>query len=530
MSDPFPGRNPAGVLAWHQQLLFRLAFPDNLQSYAGSSAALTTFAEKPRSYPSSVKYAGMRGSSVTGVFSYTMARWLANRFPGDCHIESASADAESARLLFRFLLPACEYEEISAGEADLPERIRLLYHPDNGSSLGWLLDQMDGKIADQQLRELLFHQLNLYIRWEIRDPYFNLSMMRLPVTDPCMSSQFPGNVTPLELTSKKLPAPVALNISQKKRLMDLAKASLLFLYRETEPFTYASPDNLTFFELENGLSVALYGMEADRILSVESYMGYLAFRNGVPIAYGGGWLFGQRCQFGIHIFPAFRGGGSGYLLAQLIRVYHQYFRARRFVIKPYQFGKQNPDAIRSGAFWFYYKAGFRPEDQTLADLAGQEAQKKNKQKDYRSSPALLRKLTGSSLFLELAPGAFPDYDAAVLSKHITSSIIKQFNGNRQLALHYCSRSLATQLGMTGIPGAVSPRTWENWSLLLALTLPRGKLNHRFRKQILRLLELKSQAREKPFILHLQVLAPLWTYWNEIARKRVQTRRTLQADH
>lgn len=511
----------AGIPTWHQQTLFHLAFPDTRETHRDMFTALEDFSQQSRPYPDAVKYAGLRGSSVTGIFSYAIARWLAQRFPDDSSIESASTDPETLRLLFRFLLPACEYEQISAGEGGWVERIRLLYDPSGGSSLSWILNLMEIRIADEKLKELLFHQLNIYLRWEIRDPFFNLSAMRLPLQQPVSCGPFPRSVMPRRAARKKLPAPVQLNKQFRQLLMDIARASLLFLYRETEPFTYASPDELVYFELENGFSIALYGMEAGRRLSVESYIGYLAFRNGIPMAYGGGWLFGQRCQFGIHIFPAFRGGGSGYLLAQLIRVYHQYFGASRFVVKPYQFGKQNPDAIRSGAFWYYYKAGFRPENKTLAARARLEWKKKKAQKTYRSTPALLRRFTGSPLYLELVPGAQPVYDAAVLSRHITSYINTRFGGNRAAALRYCSRELYRRLELNDHLPGISTLTWENWSLLLVSSLPAGKINSTFKKQLCRLLALKSRVREKAFILKLQSLPTLWTYWDLLIHEPVQ---------
>ena len=43
-------------------------------------------------------------------------------------------------------------------------------------------------------------------------------------------------------------------------------------------------------------------------------------KNGVPVGYGGGWPFLAACRIGINVFPAFRGGESGWLFAQVLRV------------------------------------------------------------------------------------------------------------------------------------------------------------------------------------------------------------------
>lgn len=107
---------------------------------------------------------------------------------------------------------------------------------------------------------------------------------------------------------------------------------------------------------------------------MESYIGYLVLKNNIPVSYGGGWIFGERCQFGINILQSFRGGESGLIICEILRVYHQHFGVTRFVVKPYQFGLHNPEAIKTGAFWFYYKLGFRPENEQLKEQALQEEQ------------------------------------------------------------------------------------------------------------------------------------------------------------
>ena len=41
---------------------------------------------------------------------------------------------------------------------------------------------------------------------------------------------------------------------------------------------------------------------------------------------------------------------------------HHLFGARAFSIDPYQLGHDNREGLLSGAWWFYYKLGFRPYD------------------------------------------------------------------------------------------------------------------------------------------------------------------------
>ncbi|MBK7965160.1 MAG: hypothetical protein IPK10_07600 [Bacteroidetes bacterium] len=92
----------------------------------------------------------------------------------------------------------------------------------------------------------------------------------------------------------------------------------------------------------------------------------------MPYAYGGTWLLGSMAKIGLNIFPSYRGGESTWFFAQLMRVYSQEFNPDYFIAEPYQVGRGNPEGIASGAFWFYYKLGYRPLSKLHQTLATKE--------------------------------------------------------------------------------------------------------------------------------------------------------------
>lgn len=92
--------------------------------------------------------------------------------------------------------------------------------------------------------------------------------------------------------------------------------------------------SFSLYELERGVTVAIYGMIPERQLPLESYVGFTLFKNGLPAAYGGAWIFGEYANFGINIFESFRGGESGYMMCQLLRVYKQVFNISFLKSKP----------------------------------------------------------------------------------------------------------------------------------------------------------------------------------------------------
>lgn len=110
-------------------------------------------------------------------------------------------------------------------------------------------------------------------------------------------------------------------------------------------------------------------------MPLESYVGYTLFKNEFPVAYGGAWVFGERADFGINIFDAFRGGESGYMFCQLLRVFRQVFQINYFLVEAFQYGLDNPEGIDSAAFWFYYRYGFKPLNKEINMIANIEYKK-----------------------------------------------------------------------------------------------------------------------------------------------------------
>src|SRR4030095_3503620 len=102
-------------------------------------------------------------------------------------------------------------------------------------------------------------------------------------------------------------------------------------------------------------------------------------------------------RIGLNVFPSYRGGESQYIFQQVLELHQKVYRLRRFSIDPYQLGKDNDDGIRSGAFWVYYHAGFRPIQKDQRQLADAEALQIKSAKNYRTRPSVLRKLDTSRM-------------------------------------------------------------------------------------------------------------------------------------
>jgi hypothetical protein len=521
--------NDAALLRkYHECLLFLLAYPGNKDIYKlalqqlqnikeGAERIFSGYSPKKQTL---LNGTGIYSSELVCAYSYDIAFWLCQRFGNSIGLHSTGADAETVSKILESFLPAMEYQEITQTSCSLLRRIqKLTGQKNNAASLRWLLESLQNKAMPLHVRNSLYEQLQVYVYWKLDHPFFNRTFLRsLPLQKIYYRKSSTASHDYNKYIRKKIKEPFDLSPEEKKQLLDIARAALALHNRETDPVSFGDSSTVKYFDMGNGISIALYTMLPQNRFSIESYIGYMAFVNSVPTAYGGGWLLGQRCKIGINIFPVLRGGHSTLLFASILRLYHRYYQAQRFVVKPYQFGKNNPDGLRSGSFWFYYKLGFRPSDPSLLKLAKEEYAKKASVKNYRTSLAVLKKFTASPLELLLHKKTFPGYDAGLLSKAVTKNIIQHFKGNRQQALKHFIQQLKNLVDSTGYK-----LTRQQYDILtrqaiwMALLFPYDEKTKEWtkaeKKQFIRLLLSKFAQDEKEYITGLQQHKKLWKVLN-----------------
>jgi len=184
----------------------------------------------------------------------------------------------------------------------------------------------------------------------------------------------------------------------------VAMASLAVRHRETLHFNYANPDEVYVADVGRGIRIAVTGLQAESRYPLECTMGFLILSNGVPIGYGGASILFRQVNTGINIFDEYRGSEAAWLWVQVMRVFHSLTGCSRYIANPYQFGSENSEALQSGAFWFYYRLGYRPVEKEIAELAKREFRKIRTVGRYRTPLACLKKLATCDMHLML-PGA-----------------------------------------------------------------------------------------------------------------------------
>lgn len=492
----------------HQLLLSLLAYPSSKGMYSFTKNSMQSLLSKLENNPSlQTKLAGtgLVNTPIECNFSYEKVCFLIQQYSNQVFIHSATSSIETQKAVLKLILPSVEYSLIHEGEKDLKNRIAKLHTSKTQTDLEWLINCINNSQKSDEQKAFIYNQLGIFITWKVSDltnSVSNLRGLNFPLY--YHTKNIEKNIDFNNQLKKKLPKPTELSNEQKKQLINSAKLTLLYLYRETEPFKNANDDDITVFKLEHGITIALFGSKLEKRYSLESYIGYLVLKNNIPASYGGGWIFGERSQFGINILEAFRGAESSLIITELLRVYHQHFSVQRFVVKPYQFGLHNSEAIKTGAFWFYYKFGFRPENKKLQELALFELEQKTINPKHKSSDATLKKFTKSNIALQISESSYPNYDAEEISKSITNYINTKFEGNRKKALDSSFKLLSKNLELKKHNlNSADVEYAKQISILCCMKPNSNEWQKKNKKNILLLISLKPSKTELPWIQHLQ---------------------------
>jgi hypothetical protein len=448
--------DPETLLAYHDCLLFLLAYPESPGLHAAAQRELIRVAAGarvmleagPARTRARLANSGVAWAPMTIAFGYDIARWLAIEHPRHAEIDSFDENGASLADLLRHALPAMEFELLS-GEAAPEEFLREASSGHRGTRLQWLIAQFEGLRCSDNLREYLFDSLKAFIRISPGATALSRTFVRGPGGRTYYHrGELKRSVDPQALMSRPLAPPRTLTRTQRRHVLDAGRAMLASLGRETDALAAAEPEGVEYHMLGRGVGIALYTMAPGRRLPLDSHVGFMLFKNSLPVGYGGAWPFLGTAKVGVNVFAPYRGGESAYLFCQVLRVYCQRFGIQHFIAEPSQFGGGNREGLESGAFWFYYRLGFRPVNAALAALAAAEYQRMRDTSGYRAPLPVLRRFTRSDIELRLGPSApiLAPCDPADLSLAVSAWIAKRFHGNRGKAVAAATRIATQALG------------------------------------------------------------------------------------
>jgi hypothetical protein len=411
-------RDPALLIRLHETLLFLRAYPhtprvarltdDLLRTFAARIADLTAAGVDLEPFEAP-EISGIAGTSLTAVFSYEVARRLAARHPRNIEIGwDRYTETDKLGPVLRRFLPLLD--EDWPVEAHVPFRrwIQAACPRGNGE-LAWLLHRMAELPAPPRERADLYESLELPLSWQVESGRRSRSGERLPAAklfchtgpllrrgDVSLARDLDGPPLPV----RRVPRP------ESRRVLDLILDTSALRFRELYGFSHPDEARVYCASAGRGVEIYFFGVPPQWRLPLRAYHAGMFFKNGVPAGYIETLSLFERAEVGFNLYYTFREGESAWLYARLLRLFRQVLGVTCFSVDPYQIGLENPEAIDSGAFWFYRKLGFRPVDPRIAALTEREERKIRETPGYRSSKHTLERLAAGYILFE-GPSAKP---------------------------------------------------------------------------------------------------------------------------
>jgi hypothetical protein len=419
-------RDVEALVRFHELLLFLRAYPHNptvmqlaeaqLRAFPGTIADLRE-RDIDLSWLEHPDVSGIAGSSVTDTFSFYLVRRLVRKYPDQLSIywdwfEDENRLAETWPRFMPLL------EEDALVEANVPYKKWLAAARGRKSETSWLIERFDQlPLADKEKAEL-YNSQKIYVRWT---PGFASTRTGMRSDAKSIFYHDGPFIQRRDINLRnELPAPPPalrrLSSSEGEKALDLTRESSTIRYRELYGFTHGDPARVYEADFGRGVRLFLTGVPPDKRLPLRTYHAAMFFKNGVPIGYFEALSLFERMESGLNLYYTFRDGETAWLYARTLNLMHHFLGVTSFAIDPYQIGYENEEGIKSGAFWFYRKLGFRPTQPEALELVQKEEQKLATRDNYRTSASTLRKLAQSPMILELEDKRVGDWDTFQVRK------------------------------------------------------------------------------------------------------------------
>jgi len=387
--------NKKDVELLYTALLFIIAYPDNRTVYKQASLLLSQLQHHIKTNKrvrNSLYNSGITNSQLCAAYSFDMVKWLRIMYKNNIRLSSFEVSDAQINAILSVVMPKVESEILQDGNADWRS---------------WLNQSMNK--GDDLLDRIIAVFDETDIRPEVRDELWNAIGINIEIdfiTHDCLSDSLFVPYYHHAILKKKFtrqientkPVKIPVTKEQSAQIIDCSRMILVRHLREIDPITFTAPHLVSYYKLSRGISVALMGMTNERRHPIDSYMGYVVFKNGLPVAYAGSWILFDSARIGLNIFPAYRGGESQYIFEEVLKLHQKVYRLKRFSTDPYQIGKGNHDGIHSGSFWVYYHAGFRPVMEEQRKIAEEEAERIKSISGYKTSAKVLKKLQSYRYF------------------------------------------------------------------------------------------------------------------------------------
>jgi len=509
------------LIRLHETLLFFRAYPPStkalklveqiLKASAPRIAKLRE-ADVDLSSLDDPEVSGIVGTNVTSNFSYTLVRWLVEKYPTRISIDWDWIENEDQMgAIFPRFLPLLDDD--SMVEAHVPFRDWLRAASGRQNEVVWLVNRFDSLKLSLKAKSELYDSLKLHVTWKF-PAKASRTAMKLPAgkiffhEQPLIKRRDVSLVE--ELNGPPIPTQ-RLSRSAGERVLDVARETSAVRYRELHGFTYGDAARVLKAEIGRGTEAFVFGVTPEHRLPLRAYHAALILKNGVPVGYFEGLSIFERMESGFNLYYTFRDGETAWLYARILHLMRQLLGVTVFSIEPYQVGHENEEGIESGAAWFYRKLGFRPVKPELLKRMQAEEQKMKREPEHRTSARTLRKLANGHMLFE-PPGA-PDmrtasewdrFEVRNIGLAVQRRMAREFGGDPEEIRAHSSGFVRRALGLGNRRASeMSTKAINDLSLVLAMVPNIARWTRDEKQRAARIMLAKAGGDEAVYLREMQ---------------------------
>lgn len=498
-------RTAPEIVRLHDMLCFLRAYPDNKTILALVERMLTHFALRKdlERHRTKLSDSGIAGTDIRYRFHWQTAKWLYKHWPDAIIIDWPEFDNQAGLdKLWPLILPPPALESLEHASLSSRQWIEALRQPSE-TDAAFLVRIVARWPAGEAAREQSYDDLDVPLT--LAPVSGSPSRTRAHIKPKGITYGPPGTYDPSRpgLHRKSLNVQ-NVSVGYGRKLINLARIQMVTRSRDLYAFMNADPYDVRMVTFAGGIQFVCYGLQPQARSLLEALYVFLVLRNGLPIGYTQASTLFRSAEINFNIFDSFRGAETALVFHSTLDMVRHLFNCDTFIINTQQLGEDNAEALNTGAFWFYYKHGFRSRNPNVRAVVRSELARKKHDPRHRSNLRTLRLLASDDLYLCTGKprndlvNNIPSANIGLAAARILESYAcpSDPTGTRR-CISAATRLLGCRVG-SRLP-APQREAWANWSPIV-LALPGVSRWSGGNKQALTdVINAKGSRRESDFV-------------------------------